>query len=106
MRFRIGIELKESLMELENYIVYALIAWNLIVFIIYGADKSKSKKKKRRISEKILLTMAFFAGSVGAFFGMTLFRHKTQHWRFKILLPVFLILHIAVGIVLYYFEIR
>ena len=86
-----------------HYIIYALLAWNFIIFIVYGADKSKAKKRKRRISEKTLLLTAFFLGSVGAFFGMILFRHKTKHWKFKILLPFFVILHIAAAVAVYYF---
>ena len=91
-------------MNLINYIIYALLAWNLIVFIMYGADKSKAKKRKRRISEKTLLWTAFFMGSIGAFFGMILFRHKTKHWKFKILLPLFVMLHIAAAVAVYYLK--
>ena len=86
-----------------NYIVYTLLVWKFIVFVMYGADKSKAKKRKRRISEKTLLLTAFFMGSVGAFFGMILFRHKTKHWKFKLLLPFFVVLHIAAAAAVYYF---
>jgi len=45
-------------MQYINYILCVLLAWNLIVFIIYGVDKRKAIKSKRRISEKALLFTA------------------------------------------------
>jgi len=82
-----------------DYIIYAvlglLLLWNIIVFMIYGADKSKAKKNKRRISERTLLVSAFLMGGIGAFLGMIVLRHKTKHIRFKILLPLAAILNIA-----------
>ena len=39
------------------------------------------------------LTMCFFC--LGAFAGMQIFRHKTKHLRFQILVPLFLVLHIV-----------
>ena len=88
-------------MKYINYIFCVLFVWNLIVFLLYGADKRKSKKGKRRISEKALLMTAFFMGGIGAFFGMIIYRHKTKHWKFKILVPLFAILNIAVIIGVY-----
>ena len=90
-------------MDYIKYIIYALLAWNIFVFMLYGADKRKAKMGKQRISEKTLLMTAFFLGGLGGMFAMTLFRHKTQHLRFKILVPLFLILQIAVVATGYYF---
>ena len=76
----------------------ALVIWlfmGLITFFLYGADKRKARKGKWRIPESTLLLFSFFGGSLGAFLGMQLFRHKTQHWKFKILVPLSLVLHIA-----------
>ena len=80
-----------------SYILCALLVWNLIVFFLYGADKNKAKKGRWRISERSLLMAAFFMGGIGAVFGMFLFRHKTEHWKFKILLPLFMLLNIAIA---------
>ena len=88
-------------MDYIDYIVYAVFVWNLIVFTLYGMDKRKAKKKKWRISEKGLILPAFFMGSVGALFGMWFFRHKTQHWKFKILLPLAFIFNIAIIAAIY-----
>jgi len=79
-------------------IVIIIIAWNVIVLALYGIDKLKAVKGKWRISESALILCAFLAGSVGAFLGMILFRHKTRNMKFKILVPLALVLHIvAIG---------
>lgn len=69
--------------------------WNLFVFLLYGLDKWKAKNNQWRIPEKALLTASFFLGGVGAACGMLVFRHKTNHWSFRIGVPVGLILTIA-----------
>ena len=86
-----------------HYIIYALIAWNLIIFLLYGLDKRKAKNRKRRISEKALLMVAFFMGGVGAMSGMLFYRHKTQHRKFKILLPLFVLSNVIITVAGYYF---
>ena len=78
------------------YIAVAiLVLWNLITFSMYGIDKRKAKKNKWRISESALITCAFLMGGVGALLGMSIFRHKTQHLKFKLLIPLAVIINIA-----------
>ena len=72
---------------MKQVIVIYLI-WNLISFIVMGIDKYKAKKNKWRISEKTLLSIAFFMGGLGSLIGSYMFRHKTQKIKFNILLPV------------------
>ncbi|MBR0139398.1 MAG: DUF1294 domain-containing protein [Firmicutes bacterium] len=79
-----------------------LAAWNLIVFAAYGIDKRKAKKGSWRTPEKTLLAMAFFMGGAGALLGMKVFRHKTRHARFQILVPLFFVLNIALLGYLFY----
>ena len=89
-------------MEYIKYITFVILVWNLIVFLLYGTDKGRAKTGNRRISEKTLLLTAFLMGGVGAFLGMVLFRHKTKHWKFKILLPLFVVLNIVAAAAIYY----
>ena len=79
-------------------LLIALAAVNLLAFILYGIDKFKAKKGAWRIPEASLLLVAFLGGSLGALLGMELFRHKTTHWQFQVLVPVFFILHIALAV--------
>ena len=73
-----------------------LIIWNVIVFAVYGIDKLKAIKNGWRISEKALLMLAFCMGGVGAYLGMQTFRHKTKKLKFKILVPLAILLNIAI----------
>ena len=76
---------------MKIFLVFYIIM-NLVTFILYGADKAKAKKGKWRIPEKTLLLFAACFGGLGAFLGMKIFRHKTKHTSFKILVPVFMII--------------
>ena len=80
-------------------IVLAIV--NLFAFILYGIDKAKAKRGAWRIPEATLLLVAFLGGSLGAFLGMELFRHKTKHAKFKVLVPLFLVLHIALAVYMF-----
>lgn len=67
------------------YIVFI----NIYAFILYGADKKKAQTRKaRRISEKSLLKACLLGGASGSLLGMQIFRHKTLHKKFIILVPV------------------
>lgn len=77
-----------------------LLGINFLTFFLYGLDKRKAVKHQWRIPEKTLLGTAFLGGSVGAIIGMRVFHHKTKHWTFRILVPIFLILHL--GMIYFY----
>lgn len=78
-----------------------LAAINVFTFLLYGIDKLLAKKHWRRISERTLIMWALLGGSVGASFGMEMFRHKTKHNKFRIGLPLILLFHIIIAIVLF-----
>jgi uncharacterized membrane protein YsdA (DUF1294 family) len=82
-----GIEMTEALL-------YYLIAINIVTFLVYGIDKWKAKQGSWRISEATLLILAVIGGSIGALLGMKVWRHKTQHKKFKYGLPLILIIQI------------
>ena len=72
---------------MNNYLIIIVI-WNLIVMLVYGADKIKARKGTRRIRERTLLSLAFLLGGWGAMFGMVLFNHKTAKMKFRIVVPI------------------
>lgn len=80
-------------------LVYLAIV-NTVTWILYGLDKKRAVQGRWRISEKMLLFVAGIGGSLGAILGMYLFHHKTRHWKFKILIPFFLVLHIVILFIL------
>ena len=76
--------------------IYLLMIWNLFTFLIMEIDKWKSIHQRYRISECFLLACGFFLGSIGIALGMIVFHHKTRKTKFKILIPIFVILHILI----------
>ena len=84
----------------ELLTLYLMIV-NVLVFLMYGMDKRKAKKKKWRIPESSLIFSAFLGGAFGALFGMQLFHHKTRHMQFRVMVPISVILW--VGIIVYAF---
>ena len=86
---------------MTGYAAVILVVWNAVVFAMYGLDKRKSRDGGRRVSEKALLTAAALLGGPGALLGMFVFRHKTKHLKFRIGVPLLLIVNIAVVVVLY-----
>lgn len=61
---------------------------NLFSFSLYGFDKNRAKYRRRRIPEKTLLLSSFSFGGIGAWMGMSTFRHKTKHTLFKRTIPI------------------
>ena len=108
----------------HSYLHIALIylaAINVVTFFLYGIDKwrstsgrllptgrKKAKKSKWRIREATLLGLAVLGGSIGAWLGMKVWRHKTQHkggnrdidnivggYQFKYGVPAIIIVQLA-----------
>lgn len=72
-----------------------LLLINAAGFTIMYMDKNYARKNRWRIPEATLLAVSFLGGSLGSLLGMYVFRHKTKHWKFRILVPLSLLLHLA-----------
>ena len=90
-----------------------LLIINVAAFLAYGLDKLLAKlkachEKVPRLPERNLLLLAIVGGGVGAWLGMEVFRHKTQHRSFRICVPLFTLIWIVVigGLYLYFNVIR
>lgn len=79
---------------LINVLVVYYLLINAATFTAYGVDKRKAIKNRWRIPEATLIGMAFLGGFIGAPLGMLAFHHKTRKLKFRILIPVAVILHI------------
>ena len=73
-------------------ILIYLAAVNLVAFIVYGRDKRLAVKERYRISEKTLILLALFGGSIGSLAAMHLFHHKTRKKKFAWGVPAILAL--------------
>ena len=80
-----------------NYLHIALIYLviiNVVTFLMYGIDKWKAKKSKWRIRETALSGLAVLGGSIGAWFGMKVWHHKTLHKKFRYGVPAIIIIQL------------
>lgn len=85
-------------LELLPYLWLALIS--LIACVVTVYDKIASKRLPRhRTPEKTLFLLSLLGGSVAMYTTMQLIRHKTQHKRFMIGIPLIIVVQIL-GIVL------
>ena len=80
---------------IANALLYYLIVITIVTFLVYGIDKWKARQGSWRISEATLLILAIIGGCIGALLGMKVWRHKTQHKKFKYGLPLILLAQIA-----------
>ena len=87
------------------YLLLAVVIWNLITFLMMGFDKRRAVTGGWRVPEKRLFLCSFLFGGVGIALGMSVFRHKTQHLSFRILVPLSIFLNGAVvGTLLWYLQ--
>ena len=78
-----------------------LLIINVAAFLAYGLDKLLAKLKARhekvpRLPERNLLLLAIVGGGIGAWLGMEVFRHKTQHRSFRVVVPLFTCLWLVI----------
>ena len=83
-------------------ILIYLILINIITCMVFGVDKHKAKKEKWRVPEATLLLLSVIGGSIGALIGMRLFHHKTRKAKFRIGVPIILILQIILVVLIVY----
>ena len=80
-------------------VYYILI--NVSAFAAMAYDKRCAVRQKWRVPERTLLLLAGLGGAPGSFLSMRLAHHKTRHKKFTILVPLFLLLHVALLIYLF-----
>ena len=87
---------------MKLFLIY-LLTINAAGFALMLVDKWKAKKNCWRIPEATLMTVAALGGSIGSLLGMYTIRHKTQHLKFTLGIPLILAVQIvaAVWILIY-----
>ena len=80
--------------KLIHLVLILFIAVNAVNFCLYGIDKRKAIKEKRRISEKTLLLWGVVA-PFGGLIGMRCFRHKTKKFYFYLVNILMCVVQIA-----------
>ena len=81
---------------MQETVIYYLIIINIVTFLVYGIDKWKAKKSLWRVRENSLLMLAILGGSIGAWLGMKVWHHKTQHKKFRYGIPAIIIIQLVI----------
>ncbi|HWQ21114.1 MAG TPA: DUF1294 domain-containing protein [Clostridia bacterium] len=74
--------LLHSLLPALDWLQCWLLSITGITFLVYGYDKLIAGTQATRVPEKVLLTLAFTGGTLGAIAGMRFFHHKTSKESF------------------------
>ena len=82
-------------MGTRHLILVYLAVITVVTFLVYGIDKWKAQHNRWRIPESALLGLAAIGGSVGAWLGMQVWHHKTQHKKFQYGVPAILAAQVA-----------
>lgn len=83
-------------MSFTQIAVIYLIVINILGFLVMGLDKHKAKMAERRIPEDTLFMFTILGGGIGTIAGMYVFHHKTKKMKFKVGMPLILILEILI----------
>lgn len=84
--------------KLETLFLTYLLLINILSFILFAIDKRKAKRKKWRISEKILLSISIIGGATGSLMAMVLFKHKLSKKVFYLGIPLLIVLN-KIGVI-------
>lgn len=80
-----------------------IAAVSVLAVILTVYDKYASEKRPRhRIPERVLMLTGALGGAIAMYFVMQLIRHKTQHKKFMIGLPVCIVVHLAIIVVIFF----
>ena len=75
--------------------LFFLVLVNLIAIILMKKDKAYAENGQRRIREATLLIVALIGGSLGMYYAMFKYKHKTLHNKFSIGIPVIIVVQFA-----------
>ena len=92
-------KLKKRKIKYSAFLVYGIDKWRSTSGRLLPTGRKKAKQGSWRISEATLLILAIIGGSIGALLGMKVWRHKTQHKKFKYGFPLILLAQILLCII-------
>ena len=80
--------MRELIADYGLWILIWLGCLNLLGFCLMGFDKRRARREGWRVRERSFFIVAALGGALGTVLGMYVFRHKTRHWKFRILVPL------------------
>ena len=73
---------------------------SVLAFLLFALDKWRARRGSRRVSELNLLVLSAVGGALGALLAMVAFSHKTRGLKFRVGVPAFVFLHLALALVI------
>ena len=90
--------------SLNRLVLYLIVIYfaavNLISFFVCLYDKTAAKKHKGRIRERTLFLLCALGGSPLMFMTMITIRHKTNHKRFMLGIPLIMVIQSVILILI------
>ena len=83
-------------LNINSYFALYLFVLNSIGFISMWIDKKAAQNKQYRISEKFLIIISMFGASIGVWYAMYKFHHKTKKSIFVFGVPLILVVQLIV----------
>lgn len=83
----------------QIFLLY-LLGVNILTFLFFGWDKFAAIRNARRTPERKLWLLTAIGGSIGALFGMELFKHKRRKVSFFSVVVLAFLIH-ATLVILY-----
>ena len=72
-------------MKISDTLVFAWVAvLGAVTFLAFGYDKWRASRSGLRVPELFLVLLGAVGGWPGGLLGMSVFRHKTAKWSFKL----------------------
>jgi uncharacterized membrane protein YsdA (DUF1294 family) len=90
---------------LGRYFTYFIIYLVIISLFAIGLtvyDKRAARLRQWRIRERTLMIVSLVGGSAAMLATMRIIRHKTQHPKFMIGIPIIIFLQVAVGFFIWF----
>ena len=84
-----------------NWYIAWLAGASIATFALYGFDKQQARSHGGRVPELVLHGMALAGGFLGGWAGRAVFRHKTLHTSFTVVLVLATILNAAFAVWLF-----
>lgn len=81
-----------------------LFSITALTFLTYGYDKTIAGSGATRVPEKALLGLALAGGTLGAWAGMTFFRHKTAKASFQFKFTLLIIAQVTLVVAYFYLK--
>lgn len=75
-----------------------IVGLSVVLFLMYGFDKRRAVAGGARVPEAVLHGLALAGGFPGGWAGRAVFRHKTRHLSFLVVLLLSTAIHLAIAV--------